>query len=367
MTGSERQDVFRIAVLPGDGIGPEIMAEAIKVLEAVRSRFSLEVRYDVGDIGGSAIDSHGSALPEGTLKLCEESDAILLGAVGGPEWDHLPPEMQPERASLLPLRKRFDLFCNLRPARLYEPLISLSPLHPETLKGAFDVLCVRELTGGIYFGEPRGRKGGGADESAFDTMSYSRKEVRRIARAAFEFARSRRGRVTSIDKANVLASMVLWRETVTEVAEDFPDVRLDHMYVDNAAMQLVLDPCRFDVLLCGNMFGDILSDECAAITGSIGLLGSASLNEEMFGLYEPAGGSAPDIAGTGTANPIAQILSLAMLFRYGMKHTGAARSIESAVESVIEAGILTPDLSDDPDRCVGTGEMGDAIAGRILL
>ncbi|MCK5348333.1 MAG: 3-isopropylmalate dehydrogenase, partial [Desulfobacula sp.] len=297
----------KIAVLPGDGIGSEVMEQAIKILKRTADLYGFDFEYEFADIGGAAIDHHGKALPDSTLALCEQSDAILFGSVGGPKWEHLPPEEQPERGALLPLRKHFGLYCNLRPAKVFSTLASASPLKPEIVKDGFDILCVRELTGGIYFGEPKGRQGEGLEEKAYDTMVYTRFEIERIARMAFEAARTRNHLVTSVDKANVLFSMVLWRETVTEVAKEFPDVALNHIYVDNATMQLVRNPHQFDVLLCGNMFGDIISDECAMITGSMGLLASASLNEKKFGLYEPAGGSAPDIAGKGIANPIAQI------------------------------------------------------------
>jgi 3-isopropylmalate dehydrogenase len=355
----------KIAILPGDGIGPEVMAEAIKVLDAVQHIGLGDFSCAFADIGGVAIDRHGCALPPSTLALCQESDAILFGSVGGPKWEHLLPEHQPERGALLPLRKHFNLFCNLRPARIFPALAAASPLHPDIVGEGFDILCVRELTGGIYFGTPKGRDGQGADERAFDTMVYSRREIERIARMAFEAARRRRKKVTSVDKANVLTTMVLWREVVTAVAKDYPDIALNHIYIDNAAMQLVKDPHQFDVLLCENMFGDILSDECAMITGSMGMLASASLNERRFGLYEPAGGSAPDIAGKGIANPVAQILSAALLFRYSLGNEKAALAIEQAVADVIDAGIFTADIARNGARSVGTAEMGDAIRDRI--
>jgi len=346
-----------IAVLAGDGIGPEVMAEALKVLAAVSRKFDAEFVFNHADVGGCAIDSQGSALPASTLKTCEEADAILFGSVGGPKWEHLPPAEQPERGALLPLRKHFKLFCNLRPTRLYPALQSACPLHPDTAAKGFNVLCVRELTGGIYFGEPKGREGSGADEKAFDTMVYTRGEIERIARIAFEAARLRGKKVTSVDKANVLSTMVLWRQVVEEVAKDFPDVALDHIYVDNATMQLIKEPSRFDVLLCGNMFGDIISDECAMLTGSMGMLSSASLNESHFGLFEPAGGSAPDIAGKGIANPIAQILSAAMMLRYSLDAPEAADRVEAAVASALEAGALGRDLG----GTLGTREITDRI------
>ncbi len=355
----------KIAVLAGDGIGPEVMQEAIKVLDAIQKRFDFELEYEYADVGGIAIDNHGKALPKETLATCEAGDAILFGSVGGPKWERLPPEEQPERGALLPLRKHFGLFCNLRPAKVFPALAGASPLHPNIVGDGFDILCVRELTGGIYFGEPKGREGSGAQEKAFDTMVYTRSEIERIARTAFTMARKRKMHVTSIDKANVLTTMVLWREVVTEVAQEFADVELDHMYIDNATMQLVRNPHQFDVLLCGNMFGDIISDECAMLTGSLGLLPSASINEETFGLYEPAGGSAPDIAGQGIANPVAQILSAAMMLRFSFDQPAAADAVERAVGEVLGQGIYTRDLAEDPSNAVSTVEMGDAVVERI--
>jgi 3-isopropylmalate dehydrogenase len=354
-----------IAVLPGDGIGPEVMAEALKVLDATAKCFDLEFTYTQADVGGSAIDNHGSALPEATLDLCRRSDAILFGSVGGPKWEHLPPAEQPERAALLPLRKHFNLFCNFRPARVFPSLAAASPLRADIVGEGFDILCVRELTGGIYFGQPKGRDGEGAAEKAFDTMVYTRGEIERIARVAFDAARKRRHRVTSVDKANVLTVMVLWREVVSQVAKDYPDVELEHIYIDNATMQLLRRPREFDVLLCGNMFGDIISDECAMLTGSMGLLASASLNESGFGLYEPAGGSAPDIAGQGIANPLAQILSAAMMLRHSFDQDPAADAIEDAVAGVLSRGILTADIAGAGGQPVNTAAMGDAIVAAI--
>ena len=356
----------KLAILPGDGIGPEVMKEAIKVLDAVQKRFSLEFTYEYSDVGGTAIDRHGEALPPHTLRVCESSDAVLFGSVGGPKWDGLPPERRPERASLLFLRKHFGLFCNMRPSRVFKALVGSSPLHPDIVRDGFDILCVRENTGGIYFGEPKGRQGSGPDEKAFDTMVYTRREIERIAHKAFALARKRGRKVTSIDKANVLTTMVFWREIVTAVGKDYPDVELSHLYVDNATMQLVRDPHQFDVLLCGNMFGDIISDECAMLTGSMGLLSSASINQDNFGLYEPAGGSAPDIAGKGIANPIAQILSAAMLLRYTLDQAEAADAVEHAVEGVLEQGIHTTDIARGSSRVVGTSEMGDELVRHIL-
>ncbi len=355
----------KIAVLPGDGIGPEVMHEALKVLDAVQERFALRLVYEFADVGGVAIDRHGTALPSDTLKVCQSADAILFGSVGGPRWEGLPPGEQPERAALLPLRKHFDLFCNLRPARVFKSLAAASPLKPEIVKDGFDIMCVRELTGGIYFGTPKGREGSGPEEKAFDTMVYTRREIERIARAAFEIARMRRGRVTSVDKANVLTNMVFWREIVIQLAAEYPDVTLNHIYIDNATMQVIRNPQQFDVLLCGNMFGDIISDECAMLTGSMGLLPSASLNGTQFGLYEPAGGSAPDIAGKGVANPVAQILSAAMMLRYSLGLAAAADAVEKAVVETLEAGVLTADIAIRGVRSVGTVTMGDAIVKRL--
>jgi 3-isopropylmalate dehydrogenase len=355
----------KIAILPGDGIGPEVMKEAVKVLDAIKRKFRFEIEYEFADVGGCAIDKHGEALPRSTLRVCESSDAILFGSVGGPKWENMKPEEQPERAALLPLRKHFKLFCNLRPARVFKSLVASSPLHPNIVRDGFDILCVRELTGGIYFGQPKGREGSGLEEKAFDTMVYTRREIERVARMAFEAARKRRRKVTSVDKANVLSTMIFWREVVSEVGKEYDDVELDHIYVDNATMQLVKDPQQFDVLLCGNMFGDIISDECAILTGSIGLLASASINENEFGLYEPAGGSAPDIAGRGIANPIAQILSVSLLLRYSLGHSEAADAIEQAVGEALETGIRTPDIMAGDEKVVRTAEMGDAIVERI--
>jgi 3-isopropylmalate dehydrogenase len=357
--------VKKIAVLPGDGIGPEVMDEAIKVLNAAKKKFNFEIETKDAYVGGAAIDNCGEALPQETIDVCNWADAVLFGSVGGPKWENLPPEKQPERAALLPLRKIYGLYCNLRPAKVFPSLTASSPLRPDIVGNGFDILCVRELTGGIYFGQPKGREGSGPEEKAFDTMVYKRYEVERIARMAFDAARKRKSIVTSVDKANVLTTMVMWREIVNEVAKDYPDVKLNHIYVDNATMQLVKDPHQFDVLLCGNMFGDIISDECAMLTGSMGLLASASLNEEKFGLFEPAGGSAPDIAGKGIANPIAQILSASMMLKYSLDLEDAADAIENAIAKVLDEGILTGDLAGKDKKSVSTKEMGDEIAKRI--
>ena len=357
-----------IAVLPGDGIGPEIMEEAIKVVDAAGRAFGFRADYRPADVGGIAIDRHGRALPPATLKICEDSQAILFGSVGGPKWESLPPAEQPERAALLPLRKHFDLYCNFRPGKVYKALAPSSPLRADIVGDGFDILVVRELTGGAYFEQQpggKGRSGSGPDERAWDTKEYTRRQIERIAHKAFAAARTRRKQVTSIDKANVLTSMVFWREVVSGVAAQYPDVTCAHMYVDNAAMQLVRNPRHFDVLLCGNMFGDILSDECAMLTGSMGLLPSASLAEGTFGMYEPAGGSAPDIAGKGIANPIAQILSAALMLRHSFGAHDAAVAIENAVAATIEAGIRTADIASPGTTTVGTAAMGDAIVGKL--
>ena len=355
---------YNIAVLPGDGIGPEVMQQAHKVLNAIEAKFNLTFNRTEYDVGGIAIDNHGSPLPDATLKGCEQSDAVLFGSVGGPKWEHLAPNDQPERGALLPLRKHFQLFCNLRPAQIHRGLEKFSPLRADISEHGFDIAVVRELTGGIYFGQPKSREGEGAQEKAFDTEVYYRYEIERIAKIAFESARLRSKKVCSIDKANVLQSSILWREVVEEIAKDYPDVTLTHMYIDNATMQLIKDPSQFDVMLCSNIFGDIISDECAMITGSMGMLPSASLNQDKFGMYEPAGGSAPDIAGKNIANPVAQILSAALMLRYSLGEEAAARAIEQAVSQALEAGELTADLASDKPALT-TSEMGDKIAAYI--
>ncbi len=360
---------YKIAVLPGDGIGPEVMAEARRVLAVVEKKFSLSFELREARVGGAAIDADGEALPPATLKLCEESDAILFGSVGGPKWESLPPAKQPERGALLPLRKHFGLFANLRPGLCYPQLTHASPVRTDLVAGGFDMLCVRELTGGLYFGKKELREDV-ADPYAIDEMLYRKSEIERIAHVAFRAAQGRRQRVMSIDKANVLNNGVLWRKTVTAIAAQYPGVRLDHMYVDNAAMQLVRQPREFDVILAENMFGDILSDEMAAITGSIGMLPSASLGASKpgglyFGLFEPGGGSAPDIAGKGIANPIAQILSAAMMLRFAFGREDAAVAIEQAVHRVIQSGLRTGDIYSEGTRRAGTAEMGAAITAEI--
>ncbi|HEX8312236.1 MAG TPA: 3-isopropylmalate dehydrogenase [Chthoniobacteraceae bacterium] len=361
---------FKIAVLPGDGIGPEVMAEARRVLAAVEKKFALSFELNEARVGGAAIDVDGMALPAETLRICGEADAILFGSVGGPKWETLPPNEQPERAALLPLRKHFALFANLRPAVCFPKLTHASPIKDSIVEGGFDVLCVRELTGGLYFGQPKGQHEQDGEPVAIDTMVYKKSEIERIAHVAFKAAQGRRKLVTSIDKANVLENGVLWRKTVTELAKSYPDVTLQHLYVDNAAMQLIKNPKSFDVVLAENLFGDILSDEMAMITGSLGMLPSASLGLKVtptgrFGLFEPSGGTAPDIAGKGIANPIAQILSAAMMLRYSLGEPAAADAIEAAVRSVIDQGLRTGDIYSEGTQRVGTREMGEAIAAAI--
>ncbi|PLX85106.1 MAG: 3-isopropylmalate dehydrogenase [Desulfuromonas sp.] len=358
---------FKIAVLPGDGIGPEVMDEALKVLDAVEQKFDVRIERNFANVGGIAIDEDGKALPESTVATCKASDAILFGSVGGPKWESLPPDEQPERGALLPLRKIFGLFCNLRPAIIFPALTGASSLKEEVIEGGFNILVVRELTGGIYFAEPKGIEGEGGARTGFDTMKYSDAEVERISHVAFEAARKRGSKVCSIDKANVLSTSVLWREVVERVAKEYPDVELSHMYVDNAAMQLVRWPKQFDVMLCGNMFGDIISDEAAMLTGSLGMLPSASLAEGSFGMYEPSGGSAPDIAGQGIANPIAQILSASMMLRYSFGMLDAADAVDAAVEKTLNAGYRTGDIYQglDGEKKVNTKEMGDAIVAAL--
>ena len=362
----------RITILAGDGIGPEVMAESLRVLDALETRFSFTVSRTEHLVGGAAIDATGHPLPPETVAASEAADAILFGSVGGPKWENLPPDIQPERGALLPLRKHFGLFANLRPGVCLPALTHASPVKQELIANGFDVLCVRELTGGIYFGTPKGREERNGEPVAFDTMVYQKSEIQRIARVAFTAAMGRKKQLLSVDKANVLASSVLWRETVIEIAKEFPEVQLSHMYVDNAAMQLIKRPGSFDVLVTENLFGDILSDEMAMISGSLGMLPSASLGKQRddglyFGLYEPSGGSAPDIAGQGIANPIAQILSLAMLLRFSLGEIEAADAIEAAVAKAIADGFRTGDIStSQPGEIkVGTKGMGDAVLARL--
>ncbi|MCS6775796.1 MAG: 3-isopropylmalate dehydrogenase [Chloroherpetonaceae bacterium] len=363
---------FHIAVLAGDGIGPEIVHATVEVMRATAGRFGIDLRFQEALIGGAAYDATGHPLPAETLALCRQSDAVLLGAVGGPKWDQVqPPSLRPEAGALLPLRKELGLFANLRPARLFPTLSSASSLRLDLIEGGLDILVVRELTGGIYFGQPKGRSPDG--QSAVDTCVYTRAEIERIARVGFEAARQRNRRLCSVDKANVLETSRLWREVVTEVAQSYPDVELSHMLVDNCAMQLVRNPRQFDVILTENMFGDILSDEAAMLTGSLGMLPSASLgtarstNERTtFGLYEPVHGSAPDIAGQGIANPIATILSAALLFRYSLGQAQAAEAIETAVARVLEAGYRTADIAAPGEPAIGTQDMTRAVLERLL-
>ena len=355
---------MKIAVLPGDGIGKEIVAQAIRVLRALELKCELEEAL----VGGAAYEAHGHPLPESTLKLAQAADAVLFGAVGDWKYDKLERALRPEQA-ILGLRKQLGLFANFRPAICYEQLTHASSLKPELVAG-LDILIIRELTGDIYFGQPRGRRKAvdghfpGADE-AFDTMRYSRPEIERIARVAFEAARKRRGKVTSVDKANVLETFQFWKDVVTEVHRDYRDVALDHMYVDNAAMQLVRAPKSFDVIVTGNMFGDILSDEAAMLTGSIGMLPSASLDAVNKGLYEPSHGSAPDIAGKDVANPLATILSMAMMLRFTLNQPESADRVEAAVRHVLQQGLRTADIWSEGTRKVGTREMGDAVVAAI--
>ncbi|MFZ5512557.1 MAG: 3-isopropylmalate dehydrogenase [Pseudomonadota bacterium] len=353
---------MKICVLPGDGIGPEIVGQAVRVLEALRSD-GLSLEMETALLGGCAVDQAGEPYPEATRKLAREADAVLLGAVGGPQYDTLPREKRPERG-LLGIRKDLGLFANLRPAMLYPELANASSLKPEIVAG-LDILIVRELTGDIYFGEPRGIETRDGQRVGINTMIYSEAEIRRIARVAFDAARKRSRRLCSVDKMNVLECTQLWRDVVTEVAQDYPDVELSHMLVDNAAMQLVRNPKQFDVMVTGNMFGDILSDEASMLTGSIGMLPSASLDEKGKGLYEPIHGSAPDIAGKGVANPLATILSAAMMLRYTFNQEAAAARIEAAVKKVLGEGYRTADIYEAGTKKVGTKEMGDAVIAAL--
>jgi len=353
----------KIALLPGDGIGPEIVAEAAKLLERLR-RDGLPIETETAPIGGAGYDTAGRPLPDATLKLAQAADAAVMGAVGGPKYDTLARHLRPEQG-LLAIRKSLGLFANLRPARLHPELAAASTLKPEAVAG-LDLMIVRELTGDIYFGAPRGRRTNAAGEAeGFDTMLYSEPEIRRIARVGFDIARKRKRKLCSVDKANVLDTSILWREVVTAVGGDYPDVTLSHMYVDNAAMQLVREPKQFDVIVTGNLFGDILSDEASMLAGSIGMLPSASLDASGKGLYEPIHGSAPDIAGRNMANPLATILSLALLFRYSFARDDVAERIERAVQTVLAQGHRTADIVAPGERAIGTREMGDAVAAAL--
>jgi len=354
----------KVLVLPGDGIGPEIIAEAVKVLNLANKKYNLGLELVDGELGGAAIDKHGVPLADSTLALAREVDAVLLGAVGGPKWDTIDKSIRPERG-LLKIRSELGLFANLRPAILYPQLADASSLKPEVVSG-LDILIVRELTGGIYFGTPRDTvilENG--ERKAFDTLPYSESEIRRIAKVGFDMARLRNQKLCSVDKANVLESSRLWREVVEEVAKDYPDVELSHMYVDNAAMQLVRAPKQFDVVVTDNLFGDILSDEASMLTGSIGMLPSASLDANNKGMYEPCHGSAPDIAGQGLANPLATILSVSMMLRYSFEQSQAAEAIEKAVSDVLDQGLRTGDIMSAGMRKVGTAEMGDAVVAAL--
>ena len=351
---------MKIAVLPGDGIGPEIVAQAVTVLRRLR----LPMEMQEAPVGGAGFDAAGDPLPEATLRLAREADAILFGAIGGPKYDALPRDKRPERG-LLRLRKELGLFANLRPALVYEELAQASTLKPEVVAG-LDILIVRELTGDIYFGEPRGISTlAGGEREGVNTMRYRESEIRRIARVAFEAARKRARRVCSVDKANVLETTELWKQVVTEEAKAYPDLQLSHMYVDNCAMQLVRNPKQFDVIVTGNLFGDILSDEASMLTGSIGMLPSASMDARGKGLYEPIHGSAPDIAGKGVANPLATILSAAMMLRYSLGRATEAGRLEAAVRKVLQSGLRTADIYTDGLKKVGTAEMGDAVVAAL--
>ena len=359
---------IKVAVLPGDGIGPEVMAQAIEVLNAACQGIDLQFAQCL--VGGAAIDATGKALPNETLETCSDSDAILFGSVGGPKWESLPPNEQPERAALLPLRKHFSLFANLRPAICFPELTAASPLRPDIVAGGFDILCIRELTGGLYFGKPKETRQENGEKVAIDTMVYRSSEIERIARLAFEIAGTRKGQLTSVDKMNVLENGLLWRSVVKQIAGSYPAVELSHLLVDNAAMQFIRSPRAFDVVVTENTFGDILSDELAMLTGSIGMLPSASLGTGQrgpyrFGLYEPSGGSAPDIAGKGIANPIAQILSAAMMLQYSFGLDAIAKKIDDAVRKTIAAGYRTRDIASPDCKLVGTAEMGAAIRDNL--
>ncbi|WP_252216803.1 3-isopropylmalate dehydrogenase [Clostridium sp. VAP41] len=354
---------YNVAVIPGDGIGPDIVTEAVKVLNVVGEKFGHKFEYEYVMAGGCSIDKNGEALPKETLDICKASDAVLLGAVGGPRWDDPDSKIRPEQA-LLGLRSGMNLYCNLRPAVLYEPLKNASPLKDEIVKNGIDIAIVRELTGGIYFGE-RGRDEIDGIELAYDTERYSTVEINRIVKIGFETAMKRNKKLTCVDKANILETSRLWRKVIGEISKDYPEVNVNYLYIDNASMQLVKDPTQFDVIVTSNMFGDILSDEASMITGSIGMLPSASLGEGTLGMYEPIHGSAPDIAGKGIANPLATILSAAMMLRYSFDLESEAKLIEGAVLSVLEDGYRTGDIMSKGKIKVGTNEMGDLVCKKI--
>ena len=355
---------YKIAILPGDGIGPEIMAEAVKVLDLLQSAHGLSATLEQAHVGGAGYDAHGHPLPEQTLAVARSADAILLGSVGGPQWEKLERHLRPEQG-LLGLRSELSLFSNLRPAILYPQLADASTLKSEVVSG-LDIMIVRELTGGIYFGEPRGiRQLPNGESQGYNTLVYSESEIERIGRSAFEIARKRSGRLCSVDKANVLEVSELWRQVITRLGEQYSDVELSHMYVDNAAMQLVREPKQFDVIVTGNMFGDILSDAAAMLTGSIGMLPSASLDSNGKGMYEPIHGSAPDIAGQGVANPLATILSVAMMLRYSLNEAALADRVEAAVGTVLDSGLRTADIATEGMQTVATPAMGDAVVAAL--
>ncbi|NFG27762.1 3-isopropylmalate dehydrogenase [Clostridium botulinum] len=354
---------YNLAVIPGDGIGPDIVTEAVKVLNVVGEKFGHKFEYEYVMAGGCSIDKNGEALPKETLDICKASDAVLLGAVGGPRWDDPDAKVRPEQA-LLGLRSGMNLYCNLRPAVLYEPLKNASPLKDEIVKKGIDIAIVRELTGGIYFGE-RGRDEIDGIESAYDTERYSTTEINRIVKIGFETAMKRNKKLTCVDKANILETSRLWRKVIGEISKDYPEVNVNYLYIDNASMQLVRDPAQFDVIVTSNMFGDILSDEASMITGSIGMLPSASLGDGTLGMYEPIHGSAPDIAGKGIANPLATILSVAMMLRYSFNLESEANLIESSVLSVLKDGYRTGDIMSEGKVRVGTSEMGDLVCKKI--
>ena len=353
---------YKVAVLPGDHVGPEVMAEGLKILRQAGEKFGFNLTLREGLVGGAAIDATGDPLPQATLDLCRDSDAVLFGSVGGPKWDELPSDKRPERG-LLRLRQSLDLFANLRPAKLYSALVDASSLRPEVVEG-IDLMVVRELVSGIYYGEPRGIEPFEQGERGVNTMTYTSAEIQRVTRLAFDLARKRRGKLTSADKANVLEVSVLWRREVSELAGEFSDVEVEHLYVDNCAMQLVRAPKQFDVIVCGNLFGDILSDEAAMLTGSIGMLPSASIGGEI-GVFEPVHGSAPDIAGQGIVNPIAMINSVAMMLQYALDRPEAAKAIEAAVETVLNQGYRTGDIMREGCTQVGTVEMGNHICAAL--
>ena len=354
----------KVLILPGDNIGPEIVTEAVKVLSRVDKKFQLGIELDYANLGGCALDADGTPCPQQTLDKARQSDAVLLGAVGGPQWDNVERHLRPEKG-LLTIRSELDLFGNLRPAIMYPQLAHASSLKPEFVSG-LDILIVRELVGGIYFGEPRGiRTLDNGEREGFNTYKYSESEIQRISKMAFEAAMVRNKRLCSVDKSNVLEATVLWREVISDMAADYPEVELSHMYVDNAAMQLVKEPKQFDVIVTGNMFGDILSDTAAMLTGSIGMLPSASLDKSGRGMYEPCHGSAPDIAGQGIANPLATILSVAMMLRYSLGEPQAATAIEQAVSNVLDQGLRTADIYTEGSNQVGTVAMGDAVVSAI--